>query len=85
MDKKVQILCADLADAKLDSATVVFIYLPIPYLPQLLDSLHARLPSGSRIVAHEQSPLALNGRPPQVSKPLFADRALTVAHLWQVS
>ena len=80
---RVKIDVGDATRADLDGATVVFLFLPPDAVRRLIPELLRRLPSGARILTHEQMPLhdSLN---PDATVPLFAGHSLTVAHRWSV-
>lgn len=73
----------DTRDAPLDQVSVVFLFQPRNMIRTLVPSLLKRLRPGTRIVVHEQAPLAPNLIPHQ-SRLLVTESAATVAHLWQV-
>ena len=79
----VDIRNGDVMDAQLDDATVVFLFLPPATVSRLLPRLLEALRPGSRLIAHEQSPIETD-TPPQESRPLFASSSLTVASKWTV-
>ena len=80
----VQIHHAGVESAPVETATVAFLFLPPQLVCRTLPQLIERLPTGSRIIAHELLRLTCE-TPPTTSSPLFADSALTVAHLWRVT
>ena len=77
----VRIEAGDAATADLGDATVVFLFLPMPVLRTLVPELLRDLKPGTRIIAHEQSPLDPS-LVPQRSVPVIGEDGLTVAHLW---
>ena len=78
---RVRIITGDAADTDISEATVAFLFQPMTILKPLLDRLRGNLRPGARILVHEQSPLA-PGLHPDLSVPVFAANALTVAHVW---
>jgi hypothetical protein len=81
---RVTIETGDAATADLETASVVFLFLPQDAIRRLVPQLLQRLPSGARILAHEQVPL--HGSPtPDATMPIFAGNSLTVAHRWIVT
>jgi len=60
---------------------VVFLFLPIENIPDIIDLLHRKLAPGSRIITHEQNEINLR-IPPVSSKAILTESAITVAHLW---
>ena len=79
----VEIREADGRTVDLDGATVVFMFLPIDVVGDLLDSTLRQLPHGARLIVHEQSRLPAAIQPaPSSSMAVIADDAVTVAHLW---
>lgn len=83
LESTVDIREEDFISADVSEASVVFLFLPPELLSRILPDLLKRLRPRSRIVAHEQLPLQVDSAPDR-SRPLFAQTALTVAHLWQV-
>ena len=69
-------------DAFQDDATVVFLFLPVRSLPQLVPALLERLVPGARILAHEQEALPAE-TPPHVSRVICSEDSLSVAHIWE--
>ena len=78
---RVSIVEDDLLKADLSQASLVVVFLPGPFLAGILDPLLAQMRPGSRLIAHEQAPLEVP-RAADSMHPLFADNALTVAHVW---
>ena len=76
---------ADGRTVDLDGATVVFMFLPIDVVGDLLGSTLRQLPPGARLIVHEQSRLPAALQPaPGSSVAVIADDAVTVAHQWVV-
>jgi hypothetical protein len=80
---RVEIQVGDATRAKLHGASVVFLFLPQDAVRRLVPELLRRLPSGARILAHEQVPFHQDLQPDETI-PLFAENSLTVAHRWVV-
>ena len=77
----VSIRADDVSQASMEGVTAVFLFLPPATVSALLPGLLGNLPRGARVIAHEQSPMQIAVAPDR-SDPLFAESALTVAHLW---
>ena len=71
----------DAAQCDLSGATVVFLFLPVDKLPELVAAILPKLQAGARLVAHEQSPIRAELTPEQ-SRPLITNAGITVAHRW---
>lgn len=80
---RVDIRCGLAADAPIEEATVVFLFLPVSAVSELLPELVRRLPAGSRIVAHEQARAEFTPPPDRVA-PLFGAAAVSVGYRWDV-
>ena len=80
---RVEIDVGDAINAELGDASVAFLFLPQDAPRRLVPDLLRRLPSGARILTHEQMPLH-GSLVPDATMPLFADNSLTVAHRWVV-
>jgi hypothetical protein len=93
----VDIEVGDGRDVDLSDATVVFVFLPVEVVREILADLLDRLASNvntpakgvtkctARLVVHEQNPLALtSAHPPAERRVLAAGNAVTVAHRWDV-
>ncbi|EDY85226.1 Methyltransferase domain family [Verrucomicrobiia bacterium DG1235] len=63
--------------------SVVFLFLPVRSITNLIDSLLEKLTPGSRIIVHEQADLP-NSLKPSASVPFFCKSGITVAHIWIV-
>jgi hypothetical protein len=83
LNDRVRIEEGDATDARLDDASVVFLFLPQDAIRCIVPKLLQRLPSGARILAHEQVPLH-ESLVPDATIPVFADNSLTVTHRWIV-
>jgi len=79
---RVEIVHGDARTTDLTEASVVFVFLPIDVVADILDDLLRRLPSGTRVLVHEQSRLPSTLRPDS-STLLLGDDAVTVAHVWR--
>jgi SAM-dependent methyltransferase len=85
VEDRVRIELADARAADLSEATVVFAFLPLEVVADLLGDLLDRLRPGARLVVHEQSALPARTAPaPDDSVLVLADDAVTVAHCWSV-
>lgn len=71
----------EIAGFEVSEATVVVLFLSAASLPDVVGDLQRQLPSGARIVAHEQAPLPIRA---DRSVPLLAPAGITVAHRWDV-
>lgn len=79
----VDIVQGDGRTADVGEATVIFMFLAMPVIAELVPHLIGRLGAGVRLVVHEQSPLPDSMRPaPDESVAIIADGAVTVAHRW---
>ncbi len=79
--ERVEIREADGRTVDLDGATVVFMFLPIDVVGDLLGPTLRQLPKGARLIVHEQSRLPAAIQPaPDSSMAVIADDAVTVAH-----
>lgn len=78
----VEIRCADGRDVELRDASLVFMFLPIDVVADIIEPTLASLSPGSRLIVHEQTRLP-DGFPvePDESRVLIND-AVTVAHLF---
>ncbi len=81
MSDRVKIEVGDATRAELEGTSVVFLFLAQDAIRRLVPDLLQSLPSGARILAHEQVPLH-ESLIPDETKPLFANNCLTVAHRW---
>ena len=63
-------------------ADVVFLFQPMHLAATLVPTLLERMKVGSRILMHEQTVLHPELKP-DVSRPIFSDDAITVAHIWE--
>lgn len=80
---RVSIDRGDARTADISGATVVFVFLPVDALVDLVPELLDRMRPGARLIAHEQSPLLRTIRPrPDDSMLLLARSSVTVAHRW---
>lgn len=80
---RVEIVEGEAATVDLSAAALVFLFLPASVLPAALAAALRDMKPGGRILAHEQVQLDLTPAP-ALSRPVFAENALTVAHLWRV-
>lgn len=81
---QVQFIIGDASTASVQEATLLFLFLPVASVRQVLATLRGRARPHARIVAHEQRPL-LGDWPPARSRLLVGSGAITVAHLWTAS
>lgn len=81
--ERVGIVQGDARTNDLTDATVVFVFLPIDVVADILDDLLTRLAPGTRVLVHEQSRLPSTLMPDSSTLLLGAD-AVTVAHIWRV-
>ena len=85
LEHLVEIVKEDASDSSFSQATVVFIFLPMKTVQELIPTLKNQLKKGARIVTHEQAkPTFAEGHLPDQSKLILADGAITVAHIWHV-
>lgn len=80
---RVEIRHQDALDAELNTATVVFLFVPVTALATLVPLAIRKLRAGGRVIAHEQQPMQYDP-PPDVSQAVISASALTVAHRWNV-
>ena len=83
LEDRVSVVLGDAAQHPLEEASVVFLFLPMPIIPGIIEALKRQLSTGARILVHEQAPLDPALRP-DASLPVFTDSGITVAHLWTV-
>ena len=76
--------CGEMTRLDLHPYSVVFLFLPMGMVAEHLPGIREQLAPGSRIIMHEQVPLA-PGLQPTRSTLLTAESALTVAHLWNTA
>lgn len=81
--KDVTFTQSDIADAPIEKADVIFLFLPPRLLNAVLNRLRTQARAGTRIIAHEQKGLRTEW-PPDETLPVVADNAVTVAHIWVV-
>ncbi|MDY7105865.1 MAG: methyltransferase domain-containing protein [Actinomycetota bacterium] len=79
--ERVEVVAGDVAAFDVGRATVVVLFVAAPSLPDVVDDLRRRLAPGSRIVAHEQAPVASVA---DARRPLFTTGGITVAHRWDL-
>ncbi|MEO0494674.1 MAG: class I SAM-dependent methyltransferase [Actinomycetota bacterium] len=79
----VTIVRGDARTVPLDDYDVVFAFLPVDVMADLLPAVLGRMRPGARLVLHEQHRLPPTMRPaPDRSDLVVSDDALTVAHRW---
>ncbi len=83
VDDLVTIKAGDAMSAPLDQATMLFLFLPEALLSRLMHRVRSQVKAGTRVVAHEQHELHVQWRPNR-RLPIFAQNAITVAHIWSV-
>ena len=80
---RVDIVLGDGRAADLDEATVVFMFLSMRVVADLVPAMLRQLRPGARLIIHEQSRLPGSMTPmPDESSAVIADGAVTVAHRW---
>ena len=80
---RVEIVLGDGRATDLDEATVVFMFLSIRVVADLVPAILRQLRPGARLVVHEQSRLPASMSPmPDESSAVITDGAVTVAHRW---
>ncbi len=80
----VQIHLDDAIHAPIRDATVIFLFLPVETVTELVPTLLNKMRPGARIIAHEQNRLECTP-PPDESRALIADTIVTVAHAWNAT
>lgn len=77
---RVDIVEGDARDASLADATVVYMFLPVTVVSDIIEETIARLPRGARLIVHEQNrlPIGFPLEPDQTT--VLLDEAVTVAH-----
>lgn len=81
----VTIVQGDARTVDVSTVTVAFMFLPMDVVAEILDDTLDRLPSGARLIVHEQTRLPGSiPRRPDSSTAILADDAVTVAHVWSV-
>ena len=78
---RILILEGDAARANLDTATIIFMFLPPEVVGPLLPDILARRPEGCVVVAHEQ--LAVEWPVEPDERHLVLDGGVTVAYIWR--
>lgn len=78
---RVRLEQADAATARLADADVVFAFLPVATIRELLPSILDQLRPGARLVVHEQERLA-PPVPADACIPLLSAEGISVAHRW---
>lgn len=81
---RVRIVNDDAGAVDLSEVTVVVLFLPMVVAARVVPDLMARLPSGARIVLHEQTALAAEIPQPDTVHAVVVDDAVTVANRWLV-
>ena len=79
----VEVLCEDALSADLSDATVVFLFLPVSVMRELVPKLLNRMKPGAKLVVHEQERLRIEPAPDK-SVPLISNGGVTIAHKWIV-
>jgi hypothetical protein len=80
---RVSIEHADARTADLSEIDVVFMFLPMDALTDVIGPTLDAMPAGARLVVHEQTPLSPSvSPPPDASVAVLAADAVTVAHRW---
>ena len=80
---RVEIVHGDGRATDLDDATVVFMFLSMRVVADLVPATLRQLRPGARLVIHEQSRLPISMTPaPDESSAVIVDGAITVAHRW---
>ena len=83
LQERVSILQGDALNADLNTATVVFMFLPMSSWSVLLPKILKKVNPGTRVVAHELHPLDDSFSPyPNQSTAVIGRDAITVAHMW---
>jgi SAM-dependent methyltransferase len=83
VDHLVTIEHADARAVDLSEGTVALVFLPMDVVPAVVTQTLAALPTGARLVIHEQTPLPSNlAVPPDRSVAVIAENAITIAHRW---
>jgi hypothetical protein len=83
VEDEVRIIEADSRLADVSTGTVVFLFLPPALVRDILPQVHASLPPGARIAAHEHLPLTVDPPADEVI-PLAAGPAITNLHVWRL-
>ncbi len=81
VDERVSIVTGEARDYAVNDATVVFVFLPVGVVSDVVEHVGRRLGDGARIVVHEQNPLSFSSPQSTRSVAIVADDAVTVAHL----
>jgi len=83
LERTVSIIHADVTNVELDTATVMFAFLPMSSFKALLPKILKQVNPGTRVISHELHPLDTDFEPqPDQSVPVFGENAITVAHVW---
>ena len=83
MTERVSILQGDATKMDISDATVIFIFMPVGILQQLLPGLLQQMQTGTKILTHEISPIPADFEPqPDREIPVIGEDAVTVANIW---
>lgn len=80
----VEIVRGDGLSADLGGVTVAMLFVPMGVARRIVPALLDRLPSGARIVLHEQTPLPAGMPSPDRSSAIVTADAVTVGRRWDV-
>lgn len=84
LDDRIDIVEGDGLALPLDDVTVALLFLPMVVASRVVPTLLERMPSGARVVTHEQAPLPDRLPPPTSSRALIGADAVSVGHRWDV-
>lgn len=85
LQSKVEIVHSDASQLSVSEASIVFVFLPVATVQDMIPQLRSELKKGAKIVTHEQSrPQFPPDQMPDQSKLILADSGVTVAHIWEI-
>lgn len=84
LEDRIDIVEGDGLALPLDDITVALLFLPMVVASRVVPTLLERLPSGARIVTHEQATLPDRLPTPTSSRALIGADAVSVGHRWDV-
>ncbi|MEM8859174.1 MAG: class I SAM-dependent methyltransferase [Chloroflexota bacterium] len=85
LQDKVTIEHSDASQSSVSDASIVFVFLPVSTVREMIPQLKNQLKAGAKIITHEQGrPQFAQDQEPDQSKLILASDAVTVAYIWEV-